>query len=297
MTTKFSRFWVSFVLLSVVLPLATGSLLSRQKEDNPGTQDLASGPAGAPHQRSDRLCALLAGPAPCAPKLEDIVSRMSQATIRNETRLSPYTVSREYELFAQGRDNARSRVIANITFRPPDHRNFTVQRTEGSEIGEMIVRRVLKRETIIEKAGQSTDISPENYSFRFMREEVANGKRCYVLQMLPRRKGKNLLRGSVWVDTTTYLIYRIQGEPEENPSWWVRNVHIVLLFGDVGGMWLPTMSEYTAGVRLLGPSAMVGYDLSYSRPQFAGSRGDLVEKRPVLQEISASFSSPNKEVR
>jgi hypothetical protein len=298
MTTKCCRYWVTFVLLSVTLPLTPRSLTSKQKQgiDNSGAPQLTSGPTGAPHQKSDRLCALRTGPARCVRKLEAIVDRMSQATIRNETHLSPYTVTREYELFARDPDKARSRVIVNITFLPPDSKNYSVRRTEGSAIGEMVVRRVLKREVVIQRDSQSTDISPENYNFQFVREESANGQHCYVLRMLPGRKSKNLLRGTVWVDATTYLIHRIEGEPEENPSWWVRNVHIVLIFGDVGGMWLPTSSEYTARVRLLGPSAMVGHDLRYSYPLFAKSGKGVTERRPELQTISLSFSAKRKEV-
>lgn len=298
MTPRCSRYWVSLALLSVVLPLMTSSLSSSQKQ-NPGNYRSSEAAFVATPERgenSKNTSSPKADMGFATPSLKAILSRMSQAAIRNETRLSPYTVTREYKLFAQGRDNARSRVIVYITVLPPDSRNYSVQRAEGSAIGEMIVRRVLKREAIIQKDGQSTDISQENYSFRFLTEEVASDQHCYVLQMLPRRKDKNLLRGAIWVDATTYLIHRVEGEPEENPSWWVRDVHIVLNYADVGGMWLPTSSEYTAKVRLLGQSAMVGHDLGYSYPQFAKSRNGLFERPPVLQGISDSFSSESKEV-
>ena len=48
-----------------------------------------------------------------------------------------------------------------------------------------------------------------------------------------------------------------------NPSWWVRNVNIVLFFGDAGGMWLQTGLEATANVRILGQATVISHDVSY----------------------------------
>ncbi|HEX5413901.1 MAG TPA: hypothetical protein VFZ27_18815 [Terriglobia bacterium] len=299
MATKYSRYPVSLALLSVALPLMTGSLKSAQKQ-SPGnygpSESAASIPAAEREVKSKEIASPKAGTGLAVPGFETILARMSQAAIRNETRLSSYTVTREYEMFGRDRNHARSRVVANIVFSPPKSRKYHIEQTEGSVIGEEIVRRVLKREAVILREGQSTDISQGNYRFRFLREEAVNGRRCYVLQMLPRREDKNLLRGTIWVDATTYRIHRVEGQPEENPSWWVRKVHIVLIFGDVSGMWLPTSSEYTAKVRILGPSAMVAHDLRYSYPQFAGSGNGLIEKPPISQEIGASFSSQGKEI-
>ena len=58
-------------------------------------------------------------------------------------------------------------------------------------------------------------------------------------------------------------------QPAKSPSWWVRDVHIVLVYGNVNGMWLLKSSESTAKIRLLGPSRMVQRDLKYSYMQFA----------------------------
>ena len=81
--------------------------------------------------------------------------------------------------------------------------------------------------------------------------------------MLPKRKEGNLVRGSIWVDARTYLLHRTEGEPAKRPSWWLRDVHMVFLYGDVEGMWLQISSEATATVRILGQHTMVTRDMSY----------------------------------
>ena len=197
------------------------------------------------------------------PAVEAIVARMAQARAENRTRFRPYTVTRDYKLFGKERDKTKSQVIADVAFVLPDSKKYTIQQTNGSGLGGMIVRRMLANEAEVTKDYASTDFSPDNYGFRFIREEDVSGQRCYVLELLPRRKDKHLLRGNVWVDANTYMPRRFVGELAKTPSWWVRDVRVAFIYGKVGGMWLQTASEASANVRILGRSTMVSRDVSY----------------------------------
>jgi len=214
--------------------------------------------------------------------VETIIARMAQARSENRASFRPYTVTRDYRLFGEDNSKSKSEVIADVAFVPPDSKKYAIQKTNGSRLGRMIVRRILASEVQITKDYASTDLSPENYGFRFIREEDVNGQRCYVLEMLPRRKDKHLLRGDVWVDAHTYLIHRFEGQPAKNPSWWVRDVHVALAYGDVGGMWLQTASKSTAKARILGPYTVVSRDVNYqiSEPVAAGSSVQTSLLRP-----------------
>jgi len=232
---------------------------------------------------------LAAGLAPASaqvgsavPTVETIIARMAQARSENRASFRPYTVTRDYRLFGEDNSKSKSEVIADVAFVPPDSKKYAIQKTNGSRLGRMIVRRILASEVQITKDYASTDLSPENYGFRFIREEDVNGQRCYVLEMLPRRKDKHLLRGDVWVDAHTYLIHRFEGQPAKNPSWWVRDVHVALAYGDVGGMWLQTASKSTAKARILGPYTVVSRDVNYqiSEPVAAGSSVQTSLLRP-----------------
>jgi hypothetical protein len=122
---------------------------------------------------------------------------------------------------------------------------------------------MLEAQMAFAKDSGSTDISHDNYDFRFIREEDVNGHHCYVLELLPRRNAKNLLHGNIWVDAQTYLLHRVEGEPVRSSSWWLRDVRIVLLFGYVGEMWMQTSSESTADVRIVGQYKMISQVVSY----------------------------------
>jgi outer membrane lipoprotein-sorting protein len=268
---KCSSYCVSLALFSVALPLMTTPLLPQQEANvkNAGGSEGPLEPGKTSNPDSNAMCAPPANAAVAA-AMEKTVACMSQAAVQNQTHLRSYTVTREYELFVQERDKSRSRVIATVTFRPPDSKDYRIQGTEGSVIGATMVRRVLQREATLAKDGGASSISQDNYDFQFLREEVANGQRCFVLQLFPKRKDNNLLRGTIWVDADTYLIRRTEGEPQKTPSWWLRDVHVVFLYADVGGMWLPTSSQFTAKVRLFGLSTMLVHDLGYSIPHPAG---------------------------
>ena len=222
--------------------------------------------------RQQTLClVLLVAVAGCAsaqtkstvPTVETIIARMAQARAENRIRFRSYVVTRDYKLFGKETEKTESQVTADVIFDPPDLKKYAIQQTSGAGLGEKIVRRMLESEVEVTKDYSSTDISPDNYDFRFIREEDVRGRRSYVLELLPRRRDKNLLRGNIWVDANTYLLHRTEGEPAKRTSWWLRDVRIALLYGDVSGMWLQTASESTAKVRILGQYTMVSRDVKY----------------------------------
>ena len=201
------------------------------------------------------------------PTVETVVERMAEARAANRNRFRPYVVTREYKLFGKERQNTKSQVIAEVTFVPPDSKKYTFQKSSGAGLGGRIVRRMLETEVEIAKEYGANDMSPNNYDFCFIREEHLAGRRCYVLELRPRRKDKNLVRGSIWVDADTYLLHRTEGEPAKSLSWWVRDVRMVFLYGDVEGMWLQTASEATAIVRILGEHTIVSQNVKYNIDQ------------------------------
>ncbi len=216
--------------------------------------------------------------------METILARMAQARAENRTHLRPYSITRDYRLFGKEKLKTKAEVIADVTFVPPDLKQYAIRQANGMGLAEKIVRQMLEHETEIVKDYGSTDLTSDNYDFRFVREEELSGQRCYVLEMLPKRKGKTLLRGQIWVDATTYQLRRTEGEPGKAPSWWLRDSRIVLEYGDVGGMWLQTASESTANVRFVGPYTMVARDVEYKISELAG------DARTIAPAWSESFA-------
>jgi len=211
--------------------------------------------------------------AQVVPTVEVILTRMAQARAENRTQLRPYSVTRNYRLFDTEKLATRAEVIADLTFVPPDRKHYAIRQANGMGLGEKIVRQMLEHETDIVKDYGATDLTAANYNFRFVREEDLSGRHTYVLEMVPLRKDKTLLRGHIWVDSANYRLLRTEGVPGKAPSWWLRDSHIVLVYGEVGGMWLQTSSESTANVRFVGPHTMVERDVDYKFSELAAGAG------------------------
>ncbi len=233
------------------------------------------------------------------PTVETILERMAQARAENRERFRSYIVTREYTLFGKDRDKSKAEVTAEVTFVPPNSKQFSIQQSTGSGLGERLVRRMLEGETEIVEDYGSTDISPANYDFRFAGEQLLNNHRCYVLELLPKRKNKTLIHGKVWVDVDSYLLRRLEGEPAKSSSWWLRNVRIAFTYSGVAGMWLQTASEYTTNVRIFGQYAMTSRDVGYETagPGGAGPRTPLESSYQQQQDCPTPCVSASENVQ
>jgi len=213
------------------------------------------------------LCSMGVGqqtaPAGSMP-LEAIIQAMQKAQAATSPKAA-YQVIREYRLFGAQDSKANSQVVAEVNFRPPASKDYRIQSSSGSSRGEQLVRRVLDRETdtTANKAGSA--ISTGNYDFDYLGEATLDGQACYVLGLKPKRKEKDLISGEVWIDKHSFLIRQIKGEMEKNPSWWLKQVHIKLVFADLQGIWVQTNMEAVADVRIVGTHTLTSRLLDYRK--------------------------------
>jgi hypothetical protein len=191
------------------------------------------------------------------------VARVEQARAANRASYKPYRVFRDYKFFGNDRDKVDSQVLAEVDFQPPNSKNYVIREASGNARGEKLVRKVLEHERKASQEHNDVELSSENYDFAFLRQEPRNGKLCYVLQLIPKRKEKNLLKGAMWVDARSYLIHHIEGELAKSPSFWLKEVRLSMDFNSVFGMWLRTATEAVASVRFFGDHSMKARDLRY----------------------------------
>lgn len=209
------------------------------------------------------MLASLGVQAQSTPSLASVVDGMARAQAENHDVAKPYTVTREYKFFQNESAQPDSEVVAEVSFVPPDEKEFSIQQAKGSGRGASVVKRVLEHESAMASDWHQSAVTEDNYKFTFLGEEVTNGRRCYVLGLEPKRDSKELIKGKAWVDAQTYRIHRIEGEPVKSPSWWIKNLQITLLFSGVDGMWLQTATQAKAEVRMFGTHTLSSHDLSY----------------------------------
>ena len=198
-----------------------------------------------------------------APSLSSIVRQMENAQAQLPPQ-TPYQVIREYHLSGTKTSSANVNVIAQVDFRPPTGTDYSIQEWSGSTRGKQIVQRVLDHETGATRPNpDQSALSSDNYDFVLAGETVVVGRPCYVLELRPKRREKDLLSGTVWVDKSSFRILQIEGEAAKSPSWWLRGVRIRMSFGDFAGTWLQTSMEAVADVRLFGSHTLTSRILDY----------------------------------
>ncbi len=199
------------------------------------------------------------------PDLDLILQRIEDAQHQNPAQSRPYEVMREYKVFRGADRRPSSEVTAQIDFVPPDMKTFRIVQSSGNSWGAKIVRELLSSETSSTRKEHSTEISRANYDFVFLRQQNFGEVSEHVFAIFPKRKDKYLLRGQIWVDAHSLRIRQIEGVPAKSPSFWLKNLHITLQYGELGGMWVPVTFDAIAKVRILGEFTLDGLSVRRSK--------------------------------
>jgi outer membrane lipoprotein-sorting protein len=187
-----------------------------------------------------------------------LTARMAQMDRKRLGSLERYTGTLHYVL-----NNRRFKTHAEMTVRMAygtgGKKEFQVLSESGSEwIRKYVFRRLIRaeQENAQGAAHHETRITPDNYNFRLVGMDTANGRPCYLLDATPRRKNKYLFRGRVWVDAEDAAVSRIEGRPAENPSLWTASVHFVHQYKKVGPYWLAASNISQTEVRIFGSTEL-----------------------------------------
>jgi hypothetical protein len=194
-------------------------------------------------------------------QVEALVSQMMATQRENREHRRAFTVKREYQLLDK-QSQSKARIVATITYLPPNQREYRIESSQGG-FGAKILRDILAKDAEPPADLRRQTISPENYDFQFLGQESVEGLTCYKLGITPRRTDKDLIRGQIWVDAENYRIRRIEGSPMRSPSWWLRDIQILMNFGEIDGMWVRTLLRAAATVRFKGKYVVESVDLEY----------------------------------
>ncbi len=196
--------------------------------------------------------------------VDEILARMQQAE-SNSRQVIAYTVTREYQLSAAGQQQPNSDVIAEVNYISSAAKDFSITKSEGSERGAGIVRKVLDHETQMASHPELHTINPANYDLALLGQEPLDGHLCYILQLKPRRAAVELIEGKAWVDADDFSVRRIQGRTAKTPSLWIKNLILTINFGQVNGVWVQTATQAVADVRFAGPHVLTSHELDVRR--------------------------------
>jgi hypothetical protein len=177
--------------------------------------------------------------------------------VRNRERaqaLHRFEGTRVYSLHYRGfPHNYDAEIVVGVKYQSPATKDFTVVSQSGSKF---VIERVFKKMLESEKeAGQEqsrTALSQQNYEFSMAGYETAPEGSRYVLAVTPRSKNKYLYRGKVWIDAADFAVVKIEAEPSQNPSFWIKKTEIRHSYKNVDGFWLPAENHSQSFMRIGG---------------------------------------------
>ena len=92
----------------------------------------------------------------------------------------------------------------------------------------------------------------------------------YVLAVQPKMPTKFVYRGRIWVNAQDFAVCRIEAEPAQNPSFWIRQTQIHHAYLKVGDFWFPAENRSVSTLRLGGRATLTieyeNYKILDARP-------------------------------
>jgi Outer membrane lipoprotein-sorting protein len=192
------------------------------------------------------------------PSADEIVAKMVQRDDERRSRLQGYASVRRYVL-ENVKHHKQAEMVVRMVYHKDGSKEFDVISSSGwGGARKHVFPRLLEAETEASRRGASEDsrVTPRNYSFTMLRTDEVGGRKAYVIEIIPKKQEKYLMRGTIWLDAEDFAIVRIEGEPAKNPSFWIKRVQFEHKYEKHGPFWLAASDTSTSDVRIFGPTEL-----------------------------------------
>ena len=238
-----------------------------------------------------------ASPVPSRPQLtaSQVVEKLIENNGARAEALESYQGRRSYQLDYVGfPSNLHAEMTVDMSYQSPATKEFTVVSESGSKwIINHIFKRLLdsEREALDTENRQRTALDNQNYNFTLLPDPAEAQGCCYVLAVEPKIPNKFLFRGRIWVDDRDFAICRIEAEPAQNPSFWIKRTEIHHAYLKVGDFWLPSDNRSVSSLRLGGLATLTIRYEDYKIRQ-AHALNQLVPMPVSLTSATSSAPKP-----
>jgi len=221
--------------------------------------------------------------AEMTPAIQQVSARMAATKTEESAAVRNYTVLRHYTL-STSRSGRLAEMMVRLTYTYPGEKKFEVIWERGSNaVQKRVFRKLLTTEE--DASHVDTRVTAENYNFQLEGTETLDGRNCYILRLSPKSKGKYLLRGRAWVDATDFAVVKVEGEPVDDGSFWIKKSHIVQRYKKIGKFWMPAVNHADSEVRIFGPAHLTIESMDYQIGNSGdeNNRAEVSSRRPRVE--------------
>src|SRR5215469_13378269 len=198
------------------------------------------------------------------PSADDVVAKMIRTDVERRSELTGYTALRRYVAVNKDR---RAQMVVRVDCSADGAKQFTIVSEAGSSsIRKHAFYKMLSEETMASRRGtrDGNRITPANYTFNMLGRDTLDTGPAYVLAILPKTENKYLIQGRIWVNAKDHSIVRVEGQPAQNPSFWVHDVHFIHTYQRVGQFWFASSTHSTSEIRIFGRSELTIENSNYA---------------------------------
>ncbi len=185
---------------------------------------------------------------------ESTVIQARDAAELRETRVAGYTVTEQYALRCSRFNISAQMTVATVYKRDHGKTRTVISRSGSPTLQSKVFDRLLREEGEMSRGDvrRQTLVDSNNYTMHVAAEEVRSNRKCYVVELTPKRASTHLLKGRAWIDAEDGSLIRIEGRPSSSPSFITGRPLIVREFQKVGEFWLAKSSHAVSDSFLFG---------------------------------------------
>ncbi len=194
---------------------------------------------------------------PAALNAVQIVEQMGRHNEARSEELKRYHSLRHYAVEYKGITTIDAGMDVEVRFDAASGKTFKIVSQSGSKfLCDKVLKRAVESEKEAADDKASTALTPANYRFELIGEELLGGRRAYILHVEPLTASKFLYRGRIWVDDADFALVKVEAEPAKNPSMWISRTQIDFTSAKTGDFWLPDQNRSETKVRIGGTAVL-----------------------------------------
>lgn len=191
------------------------------------------------------------------PAASEIVQQLVEHDAARADQLNYYISRRRYHLEYRGFPSTMEATLeAEIIYDAPAKTYRVLSESGSRTLINHVLLRLLASEQQAAGDPRKNALTPENYRFTLLGTTIESGRKLYILRVEPKSPRKFLYRGKIWVDGDDYAVVRIEAQPAENPSFWIRDTEIRHIYEKQGNYWLPKHNVSVTKVRMGGTATL-----------------------------------------
>ncbi len=223
-----------------------------------------------------------------AASLPDIADPVQRFLTHPDEPLRQYRAKRH--LFAKNQRFSKEAWLDAMTEQDEKGFRYTIVAEDGSGIiRNRVLHKALEAEQEARAQGEvaNSAISAANYQIALDGHDDKEG--LDRLRIIPRRKDRMLVDGTVTVLSTDGELVRIEGRLAKSPSFWTNHVDIVRKYGRIAGVHVPLSIESTANVKIAGDSM---FSMTYTYETINGHPVMPTPPTPPTPPTTSSSTPP-----